>query len=114
MKSLSIRVAFSAIDKLTRPVNTARQSASGLSESLKKTQSSIKDLEKQSRTFNRLRDSVQKTSRKIDNASRRLEGLNKAQREGTQLTDKQREHMVALAAKLERLNAARTQEMVKL
>ncbi|MHA3700520.1 phage tail tape measure protein, partial [Yersinia enterocolitica] len=114
MKSLSIRVAFSAIDKLTRPVNTARQSASGLSESLKKTQSSIKDLEKQSRTFNRLRDSVQKTSRKIDNASRRLEGLNKAQREGTQLTDKQREQMVALAAKLERLNAARTQEMVKL
>ncbi|EMX2854948.1 phage tail tape measure protein [Yersinia enterocolitica] len=114
MKSLNIRVAFSAIDKLTHPANTARQSVSGLSESLKKTQSNIKDLEKQSRTFNRLRDSVQKTSRKIDNASRRLEGLNKAQREGTQLTDKQREHMVVLAAKLERLNAARTQEMVKL
>ncbi|MGT3244033.1 phage tail tape measure protein [Yersinia enterocolitica] len=114
MKSLNIRVAFSAIDKLTHPANTARQSVSGLSESLKKTQSNIKDLEKQSRKFNHLRDSVQKTSRKIDNASRRLEGLNKAQREGTQLTDKQREHMVVLAAKLERLNAARTQEMVKL
>ena len=63
VKSLNIRVAFSAIDKLTRPVNAARQSAGGLSESLKKTQSSIKDLDSQSRTFNRLRDSVQKTSR---------------------------------------------------
>nr|CDS56402.1 hypothetical protein SYMBAF_130005 [Serratia symbiotica] len=52
--------------------------------------------------------------RKIDDASRAYEGLNKAQREGTQLTDKQREHMAALAAKLERLNSARTQEMVKL
>lgn len=114
MKSLSIRVAFSAIDKLTRPVNAARQSAGGLSESLKKTQSSIKDLDSQSRTFNRLRDSVQKTSRKIDEASRTLEGLNQAQREGTQLTDKQKAHMAALAAKLERLNSARTQEMVKL
>ncbi|HCQ7009054.1 phage tail tape measure protein [Enterobacter hormaechei] len=114
MKSLNIRVAFSAIDKLTRPVNAARQSAGGLSESLKKTQSSIKDLDSQSRTFNRLRDSVQKTSRKIDDASRALEGLNQAQREGTQLTDKQKAHMAALAAKLERLNSARTQEMVKL
>ena len=74
MKSLNIRVAFSAIDKLTRPVNAARQSAGVLSESLKKTQSSIKDLDSQSRTFNRLRDSVQKTSRKIDDASRTLEG----------------------------------------
>lgn len=114
MKSLNIRVAFSAIDKLTRPVNAARQSAGGLSESLKKTQSSIKDLDSQSRTFNRLRDSVQKTSRKIDEASRTLEGLNQAQREGTQLTDKQKAHMAALAAKLERLNSARTQEIVKL
>lgn len=114
MKSLNIRVAFSAIDKLTRPVNAARQSAGGLSESLKKTQSSIKDLDSQSRTFNRLRDSVQKTSRKIDDVSRTLEGLNQAQREGTQLTDKQKAHMAALAAKLERLNSARTQEMVKL
>ncbi|MEI2603664.1 phage tail tape measure protein [Erwinia aphidicola] len=114
MKSLNIRVAFSAIDKLTRPVNAARQSAGGLSESLKKTQSSIKDLDSQSRTFNRLRDSVQKTSRKIDDASRALEGLNQAQREGSQLTDKQKAHMAALAAKLERLNSARTQEMVKL
>lgn len=114
MKSLNIRVAFSAIDKLTRPVNAARQSAGGLSESLKKTQSSIKDLDSQSRTFNRLRDSVQKTSRKIDEASRTLEGLNQAQQEGTQLTDKQKAHMAALAAKLERLNSARTQEMVKL
>ncbi|HDR2548711.1 TPA: phage tail tape measure protein [Enterobacter ludwigii] len=114
MKSLNIRVAFSAIDKLTRPINAARQSAGGLSESLKKTQSSIKDLDSQSRTFNRLRDSVQKTSRKIDDASRTLEGLNQAQREGTQLTDKQKAHMAALAAKLERLNSARTQEMVKL
>ncbi|MEI7187346.1 phage tail tape measure protein [Dickeya dianthicola] len=114
MKSLDIRVAFSAIDRLTRPVNAARQSAGGLSESLKRTQAAIKDLDNQSRTFNRLRDSVQKTSRKIDEASRSLDGLKKAQQNNTVLTDKQREHMAALAAKLERLNVTRDQEMVKL
>ncbi|WP_440863354.1 phage tail tape measure protein [Symbiopectobacterium purcellii] len=114
MKSLDIRVAFSAIDRLTRPVNAARQSAGGLTESLKKTQSAINDLDKQSKTFNRLRDSVQKTSRQIDEAGRSLDGLNKAQRNGTVLTDKQREQMAALAAKMERLNATRDQEMVKL
>ena len=43
---LSIRVAFSAIDKLTRPVSAASKAIGGLSDSLKKTQSSIKDLEK--------------------------------------------------------------------
>ncbi|MFT8211161.1 MAG: phage tail tape measure protein [Symbiopectobacterium sp.] len=57
---------------------------------------------------------MQKTSRQIDEAGRSLEGLNKAQRNGTVLTDKQREHMAALAAKMERLNATRDQEMVKL
>ncbi|GAB7267150.1 hypothetical protein DZJ_37030 [Dickeya ananatis] len=114
MKSLDIRVAFSAIDRLTRPVNAARQSAGGLSESLKRTQAAIKDLDNQSRSFNRLRDSVQKTSRKIDEASRSLDGLKKAQQNNAVLTDKQREHMAALAAKLERLNITRDQEMVKL
>jgi hypothetical protein len=46
---LSIRVAFSAIDKLTRPVSAASKAIGGLSDSLKKTQSSIKDLEKAQR-----------------------------------------------------------------
>ncbi|KFB99454.1 phage tail tape measure protein, partial [Trabulsiella guamensis ATCC 49490] len=114
MTSLNIRVAFSATDKLTRPINAARQSVGSLSESIQKTQSAIKDLDSQAKGFNRLRDSVQKTSRKIDETSRTLEGLNKAQRDGVQLTDKQREHMTALAAKLERLNTTRTKEMEKL
>ena len=45
---LSIRVAFSAIDKLTRPVNAANKAIGGLSDSLKKTQSSIRIWRKRS------------------------------------------------------------------
>jgi hypothetical protein len=57
---LSIRVAFSAIDKLTRPVSAASKAIGGLSDSLKQTQGSIKEVERQSAAFNRLRDSVKK------------------------------------------------------
>ncbi|WP_410706930.1 phage tail tape measure protein [Citrobacter braakii] len=114
MKDLNIRVAFSAIDKLTRPVNAARNSVGGLSESLKKTQSSIKDLETQSQAFNRLNERVKKTSQQLTTTQRAFDGLNKAQKTGTVLTDAQRERMTALAAKLDRLNASRSQETAKL
>lgn len=114
MKDLNIRVAFSAIDKLTRPVNAARNSVGGLSESLKKTQSSIKDLETQSQAFNRLNERVKKTSQQLATTQRAFDGLNKAQKTGTVLTDAQRERMTSLAAKLDRLNASRSQETAKL
>lgn len=114
MKDLNIRVAFSAIDKLTRPVNAARNSVGGLSESLKKTQSSIKDLETQSQAFNRLNERVKKTAQQLTTTQRAFDGLNKAQKTGTVLTDAQRERMIALAAKLDRLNASRSQETAKL
>lgn len=114
MKDLNIRVAFSAIDKLTRPVNAARNSVGGLSESLKKTQSSIKDLETQSQAFNRLNERVKKTAQQLTTTQRAFDGLNKAQKDGTVLTDAQRERMTALAAKLDRLNASRSQETAKL
>ena len=80
MKDLNIRVAFSAIDKLTRPVNAARNSVGGLSESLKKTQSSIKDLETQSQAFNRLNERVKKTAQQLTTTQRAFDGLNKAQK----------------------------------
>ncbi|HBR4257130.1 TPA: phage tail tape measure protein [Klebsiella pneumoniae] len=107
---LSVRVAFSAIDKLTRPVSAASKAIGGLSDSLKQTQSSIKEVERQSAAFNRLRDSVKKTSRTIDDTTRTLEGLKQAQRSGATLTDKQRQQMTDLAAKLDRLKVRRDKE----
>ncbi|MCZ0886153.1 phage tail tape measure protein [Raoultella ornithinolytica] len=107
---LSIRVAFSAIDKLTRPVSAASKAIGGLSDSLKQTQGSIKEVERQSAAFNRLRDSVKKTSRTIDDTTRTLEGLRQALRSGATLTDKQRQQMTDLAAKLDRLKVRRDKE----
>lgn len=100
---LSIRVAFSAIDKLTRPVSAASKAIGGLSDSLKKTQSSIKDLEKSASSFDRLRSQANDTALKLRNAQRAFDGLNQKQREGGQLTEAQTARLETLRSKLSRL-----------
>ncbi|MGS6617905.1 phage tail tape measure protein [Klebsiella pneumoniae] len=100
---LSIRVAFSAIDKLTRPVSAASKAIGGLSDSLKKTQSSIKDLEKSASSFDRLRAQANDTALKLRNTQRAFDGLNQKQREGGQLTEAQTARLETLRNKLSRL-----------
>lgn len=100
---LSIRVAFSAIDKLTRPVSAASKAIGGLSDSLKKTQSSIKDLEKGAASFDKLRSQANDTALKLRNTQRAFDGLNQKQREGGQLTEAQTARLETLRGKLSRL-----------
>lgn len=100
---LSIRVAFSAIDKLTRPVSAASKAIGGLSDSLKKTQSSIKDLEKSASSFDRLRAQANDTALKLRNTQRAFDSLNQKQREGGQLTEAQTTRLETLRNKLSRL-----------
>ena len=100
---LSIRVAFSAIDKLTRPVSAASKAIGGLSDSLKKTQSSIKDLEKSASSFDKLRSQANDTALKLRNTQRAFDGLNQKQREGGQLTEAQATRLETLRNKLSRL-----------
>ncbi|MCV4307433.1 phage tail tape measure protein, partial [Escherichia coli] len=92
----------------------ARNSVGGLSESLKNTQSSIKDLDTQSQAFTRLNERVKKTSQQLATTQRAFDGLNKAQKDGATLTDAQRERMTALAAKIDRLSASRSKETARL
>ncbi|ART03887.1 phage tail tape measure protein [Klebsiella variicola] len=100
---LSIRVAFSAIDKLTRPVSAASKAIGGLSDSLKKTQSSIKDLEKSASSFDKLRSQASDTAQKLRSTQRAFDGLNQKQREGGQLTEAQTARLETLRNKLSRL-----------
>lgn len=100
---LSIRVAFSAIDKLTRPVSAASKAIGGLSDSLKKTQSSIKDLEKSASSFDKLRSQANDTAQKLRSTQRAFDGLNQKQLEGGQLTEAQTTRLETLRNKLSRL-----------
>ncbi|HHR0987288.1 TPA: phage tail tape measure protein [Klebsiella oxytoca] len=100
---LSIRVAFSAIDKLTRPVSAASKTVDRLSDSLKKTQSSVKDLDKGAASFDKLRAKANETAQNLKNTQRALDGLNQKQREGGQLTEAQSVRLETLRGKLSRL-----------
>ncbi|CAI2468974.1 Phage-related minor tail protein [Serratia ficaria] len=111
---LSIRVAFSAIDKLTRPVNAASKAVGGLSDTLKKTQNAVKDLDKQAASFDRLRSQANDTAQKINRAKREFNGLNQTVREGGQLTDAQAAHLENLRGKLSRLTQTYGQQTAKL
>lgn len=114
MKNLDIRVAFSAIDRFTRPVNAARQSAGGLSDSLKKTQSALKGLDKSSATFQRMTAAVSKTDRSISRARTRFDGLSETQRKNGTLTERQQTLMTRLGERLDRLSAKRVTEVARL
>lgn len=114
MKTLDIRVAFSAVDRLTRPAENARRLMGLLGDSIQRTQGAIKNLERQARSFERARDAVSKADAGIVKARRQLNALNQLQRTGTVLSEKQQKLMQQLSTRLERLNESRTREIQKM
>ncbi len=114
MKTLDIRVAFSAVDRLTRPAENARRLMGQFGDSIQRTQGAIKNLERQARSFERARDAVSKADAGIVKARRQLNALNQLQRTGTVLSEKQQKLMQQLSSRLERLNESRTREIQKM
>ncbi|EFH5282352.1 TPA: phage tail tape measure protein [Escherichia coli] len=114
MKTLDIRVAFSAVDRLTRPAENARRLMGQFGDSIQRTQGAIKNLERQARSFERARDAVSKADAGILKARRQLNALNQLQRTGTVLSEKQQKLMQQLGTRLERLNESRTREIQKM
>lgn len=114
MKTLDIRVAFSAVDRLPRPAENARRLMGQFGDSIQRTQGAIKNLERQARSFERARDAVSKADAGIVKARRQLNALNQLQRTGTVLSEKQQKLMQQLSTRLERLNESRTREIQKM
>ncbi|MEE7097068.1 phage tail tape measure protein [Escherichia coli O10] len=114
MKTLDIRVAFSAVDRLTRPAENARRLRGQLGPASQRTRGAIKNLERQARSFERARDAVSKADAGIVKARRQLNALNQLQRTGTVLSEKQQKLMQQLSTRLERLNESRTREIQKM
>lgn len=67
-RNLNIRVAFSALNNMSRPVNAARQSAAALASQINQTKTSIKGLERQATSFDRLTAANKKTTEKLAQA----------------------------------------------
>ncbi|WP_435954057.1 phage tail tape measure protein [Dryocola sp. BD626] len=67
-RKLNIQVAFSALNNMSQPVNAARQSAAALASQIKQTHSSIKGLERQATSFDRLTNANKKTTDQLAQA----------------------------------------------
>lgn len=67
-RNLNIRVAFSALNNMSRPVNAARQSAAALASQINQTKTSIKGLERQATSFDRLTAANKKTTEQLAQA----------------------------------------------
>lgn len=67
-RNLNIRVAFSALNNMSRPVNAARQSAAALAFQINQTKTSIKGLERQATSFDRLTAANKKTTEQLAQA----------------------------------------------
>ncbi|EFY6989114.1 phage tail tape measure protein, partial [Escherichia coli] len=78
-----------------------------LSDSLRETQDSIRSLERQSEAFAAAQTKFDEATRKIAAVQQQLNRLQQAEREGTVLSERQREMMASLTTRLERLNRVR-------
>lgn len=107
MNNLHIRVALAAADTLTQPLRRARETVGALSDSLRETQDSIRSLERQSEAFDAAQTKFDEATRKIAAVQQQLNRLQQAEREGTVLSERQREMMASLTTRLERLNRVR-------
>ncbi|MEB7741056.1 phage tail tape measure protein [Escherichia coli] len=114
MKTLDIRVAFSAVDRLTRPTENARRMMGQLGDAIQRTQGAIKNLGRHARSFERARESINKVDSGIARTRRQFNALQQLQRSGTVLSEKQQRLMNQLSTKLERLNETRTREIQKM
>lgn len=67
-RNLNVRVAFSALNNMSRPVSAARQSAAALASQINQTKTSIKGLERQASSFDRLTAANKKTTAQLAQA----------------------------------------------
>ncbi|WP_052326037.1 phage tail tape measure protein [Pectobacterium brasiliense] len=67
-RNLNIRVAFSAINNMARPASAARSSTAALADQIKSTQNTLKGLERQASSFDRLTAASAKTTRELEQA----------------------------------------------
>ncbi|WFQ80846.1 phage tail tape measure protein [Xenorhabdus sp. SF857] len=99
-RNLNIRVSLNAANRLSGPLNAANRAAAGLSSQIRNTQTTIRNLQGQTRTFERLSDSVKKNSESYEAAKAKVKALAAEFPRFREQTEEQRR--ILLAARQER------------
>ncbi|MGV8925691.1 MAG: phage tail tape measure protein [Ewingella sp.] len=111
MANLSIKVALSAMDKLSRPLNAARKASVGLATSIKSTQDNIRNLERGAKSFDRLSRQAKGTAEALKAAKEQSAKLRQEFGAASQRTDEQKK---ALAEQSKAIAGLRTQQKAEI
>ncbi|MDE9494100.1 phage tail tape measure protein [Xenorhabdus bovienii] len=113
-RNLNIRVSLSAANRLSGPLNAATRAAAGLSSQIRNTHNSVRSLQSQALTFERLTNSVKKTSDSYDEAKRKVKALRDQMPPFAQQTEEQRRVLEAARQERDRYGRALDKEKQKL
>lgn len=113
-RNLNIRVALSAANKLSGPVSAAQRSAAALASQIKNTQGSIKGLDSQAKTFDRLNTSIKKNAAAYGAAQEKAKALKIANGPLKQQTDEQIKTLMAARRERDRLGRSLDSQRQKL
>ncbi|MDR6348533.1 phage tail tape measure protein [Pantoea sp. SORGH_AS_0659] len=113
-RNLSIRVAFDAVNKLTSPASAAQKSAAALASQIRDTQSSLKSMERNAASFDRLTRASQKTSQQLNEAKNKAKELRDSFGPASQRTEEQTAALKRQSESIRQLTRAQNEERAKL
>lgn len=113
-RNLNIRVAFGAVNKLTSPASAAQKSAAALASQIRDTQSSLKGMERNASSFDRLSRAAQKTTQQLAEAKNKAKELRDSYGPAKQRTDEQTAALKQQSEAIRQLTRAQNEEQAKL
>jgi TP901 family phage tail tape measure protein len=113
-RNLNIRVAFDAVNKLTSPASAAQKSAAALASQIRDTQSSLKGMERNASSFDRLARAASKTTQQLGEAKARAKELRDSFGPAKQRTDEQTAALKQQSETIRQLTRAQNEEQAKL
>jgi TP901 family phage tail tape measure protein len=113
-RNLSIRVAFDAVNKLTSPASAAQKSAAALASQIRDTQSSLKSMERNAASFDRLTRASQKTAQQLNEAKNKAKELRDSFGPASQRTEEQTAALKRQSESIRQLTRAQNEERAKL
>ena len=113
-RNLNIRVAFGAVNKLTSPASSAQKSAAALAGQIRDTQSSLKGMERNASSFDRLSRAAQKTTQQLGEAKNKAKELRDSFGPAKQRTDEQTAALKQQSEAIRQLPRAQNEEQAKL
>ncbi|AZP49577.1 phage tail tape measure protein [Rahnella aquatilis] len=114
MANLSIKVALGAIDKLSQPLNAARNASKGLATSIKSTQDNIRNLERSAKSFDRLSHQAKGTAEALKVAKEQSAKLRQEFGAASQRSDAQKKALSEQSKAIAGLRAQQKAEIANL